>query len=185
MSRRRVKIILLCEDRRHEYIVRNTLDKLGWNKRWIRVIPFAVGCASQYVIENFPKELKALRSSHVKCCLITIIDEDGKSCNRRMAEFRKSCINNGVDFRQDSEPVMIAIPQRNIETWVYYLLGNEVDEQTDYKKDVKDNDFKTAVANLHQYCSTGNLKGYPPPSLINACDEYNGRINRVKGVLFR
>ena len=56
MSKRRVQIVILCEDNQHEAFIRRFLKGMGWNNREFRVekSPSAEGAAEQYVKDRFP-----------------------------------------------------------------------------------------------------------------------------------
>ncbi len=66
-----------------------------------------------------------------------------------------------------SDRVLLLIPTRNGETWAWCLLGNEVDETTDFKGHL-------AQANLRKTFCDHWLPPRPsePPSLIDARSEW-------------
>ncbi len=63
-----------------------------------------------------------------------------KTVAERDAELEAALTKAGEVGRQRAEAVACLIPKRNIETWIYCLLGDHVDEITDYKSrgDVQD-----------------------------------------------
>jgi hypothetical protein len=136
MSMRRVKIVLLCEDSQHEAFVRRFLRGMGWNTRELRVEKSSSGSGEQWVRERFPDELRIYRKRRPKAAsaLIAMIDADGKGVQDRLSEFEKSCNSRQVEFRRDDEAVAIAVPKRNIETWIHYLRGHPVNEEDEYPK---------------------------------------------------
>ena len=82
-------------------------------------------------------------------------------------------------FRTHDEAVAIAVPKRNIETWIHYLNGKEVDEKAAYPKLGAERGCKPAVTNLVKLCRSTGLKSDAPPALAAACDEYTVRIRPI------
>ena len=180
MSIRRVKIVLLCEDSQHEAFTRRFLNGMGWNTRELRVekSPSAGGSAEQWVRERFPIELNAYRQRRQRAAsaLIAMVDADSRAVRDRINEFENECVSRQTPFRNDDEAVAIAVPKRNIETWICYLNGEAVDEETTYAKLSRERECKPAVENLVGLCQSRGLSGDAPPSLSASCDEYNSRI---------
>ena len=73
----------------------------------------------------------------------------------------------------NSERVMICVPTWNIETWIAYLNGEEVDEnRSDYPRLLKARDCEPSVQNLVDMCHRRTLRAPFPPSLEAACFQY-------------
>jgi hypothetical protein len=180
MSARRVRIVLVCEDSQQEVFTRELLKGMGWNTRELRVekSPSAGGSAEQWVRERFPLELMAYRQRRQRAAsaLIAMIDADLKDVQDRINEFKDECKARQIAFRAADEAVALAVPRRNIETWIRYLAGNPVNEQDAYPKFNRKRDCKPAVINLVKLCKSKGLKPDAPPALAAACDEYNLRI---------
>lgn len=180
MSKRRVRIVLLCEDSQHEAFLRRFLKGMGWNTREMRVekSPSATGSAEQWVRERFSKELEAYRQRQYKAAsgLIAMIDADTKEVEDRINEFATACNYEQMAFRADDEAVAIVVPKRNIETWIHFLGEDQVDEQKTYAKFDRERNCKLAVDNLVQLCKSTGLEQNAPPALITACEEYKTRI---------
>ena len=105
-----------------------------------------------------------------------MIDADNKDVQTRIAEFEGACNSMQIAFRAGGEAVAIAVPRRNIETWIHYLDGELVNEQDPYPKLDRERGCKPAVDNLVQLCKSSGLTPDAPPALAAACDEYNIRI---------
>jgi len=180
MTIRRVKIVLLCEDSQHEAFTRRFLKGMGWNTRELRVIksPSAGGSAEQWVREKFPAELSVYRKrrNRAASALIAVIDADSKSVQDRINEFEGACNSMHIAFRTADEAVAIAVPKRNIETWICFLSGESVNETTVYPKLKRERGCKPAVDHLVELCKTTGLSKDVPHSLVVACDEYGSRI---------
>lgn len=180
MGNRRVKIVILCEDSQHEAFIRRFLEGMGWNKRELRVekSPSAKGSAEQWVKANFPQELLIYRkrSSQAASALIAVIDADNKKVQDRLIEFEQTCTSENLCFRAADEAVAIAVPKRNIETWIHYLQGEPVDEETVYPKLARARDCKEEVKALVHHCQSRDMPQEAPASLKAAGEEYHQRI---------
>lgn len=181
MSIRRVKIVLLCEDSQQEAFARRFLEGMRWNTRELRVekSPKARGSAGQWVREEFQKELKVYRQrkQHAASGLIAMVDADTKDVQDRINEIEAACNAKQIPFRTNDEAVGIAVPKRNIETWIHYLNGQQVNEKDVYPKLERERGCKPAVINLVRLCKSTGLPTDAPPSLAAACDEYKNRIS--------
>lgn len=87
-----------------------------------------------------------------------------------------ACGKKQVERRRDNERVLILVPTWNIETWLFWLAGNEVDEtRKDYPKLTKESDCRPGVDELVAMCRSGELRQPAPSSLVAACAEFNDR----------
>ena len=184
MSIRRVKIVLLCEDSQQEAFTRRFLNGMGWNTRELRVVksPSAGGSAEQWVREKFPDELSVYRQRRqlAASALIAVIDADIKSVQDRINDFEAACNSRQIAFRAADEAAAIAVPKRNIETWIQYLSGEPVNELDVYPKLDRERRCKPAVNNLVELCRATGLNADAPQALASACDEYTNRIIPMK-----
>lgn len=180
MSSRRVRLVLLCEDSQHEVFTRRFLRGMGWETRELRVerSPSARGSAEQWVRERFATELKAYRGrrSRATSALVTMIDADAGTVQDRINEMKDTCCTKQIQFRASDEAVAIAVPKRNIETWIHYLNGNPVNEEDEYPRLDRASECQDAVDALLRQCRPPGLGPDAPPSLTAACDEYCNRI---------
>lgn len=174
MSRKRIQIILLCEDKQHKSFVYRFLKKSGIHTGEIRVriSPLGNGSGEKFVRDSFTQELSYYRSRTASAVFITMIDGDTLGICGRINQLRKECDKANIPFRSKEEAVMIAVPTRNIETWIHYLTGNQVDEQTRYPKLERQGNCQPAVNRLLEICNNKEpIIGCP--SLSAACEEYN------------
>jgi len=176
MSSGSVQTVILCEDTQTECFIRRFLIKQGWNRRQIRAETLAKGQGSgeQWVRKRFLAELKAYRSrsGRAATCLIVTSDADDMTVNARVQTFKAACDEAGVPFRQDGERVLFIIPRRNIETWLAYLRGEQVNEVDPYRKYRCESECRDQVARLDRMCRENELDPEPPPSLEYACNEF-------------
>ena len=184
MSKRRVKIVLLCEDSQQEAFTRRFLKGMGWNTREIRVekSPSALGSAEQWVREKFPHELMAYRQRRQRAAsaLIAMIDADTNDVQDRINQFERACDSIQIAFRTADEAVAIAVPKRNIETWIHYLNGQPVNEQDAYPRLERERECKPAVDHLVELCHSTGLSTNAPQAMVIGCDEYNVRIRPIR-----
>ena len=180
MADRYTQVVILCEDIMHLSFVRRYLIHRGIQPRRIRgnVSPAGRGAGSQYVLKNYPVEVKSLRSRpHVRAGLLAVIDADASSVDDRLRQLEQSLAHDGQPGRGDAERIGLLAPKRNVETWVFRLLGNEANEEDDYKKHVSPSDVKESVAAFTVMCPA-RADTIPLPSLKHACREFTAFIDR-------
>ena len=180
--KRTTQIVLLCEDEQHSVFMSRFFKVMGWNNRQLRIekAPGGEGSAEQFVREKFPRELEAYRRNRnrVACMLAVMIDGDNQGVSGRSNNLQTACENASVQPRQTDDKVAIFIPTWNIETWLTYLEGTEVDEErSDYPKLAKPRDCRDQVNKLQDMCRRRELQESMPPSLRNACKEFQSRLN--------
>jgi hypothetical protein len=176
---RRVQLVLLCEDEQHECFARRFLKTMGWETRGMRVERGIAGrgAAEALVRRQFPIELDAQRRRPVGQALVTVIDGDTEGVAARIRALDAACREAGVDVRRPNERALVAVPTRNIETWLAYLGGAEVDETNDtYPRLRRAGDCDGEARALSDMCRAGALREPAPPSLVAACVEYRARL---------
>lgn len=174
MSRRKVAMVILCEDRQQEVFARHYLIQCGVPRTKIRtnICPKGKQAGEQYVREQYPLEVKAHRSksSFLSIGLTVVIDADRRTVQERLKQLDEALQGSSQQRRQDEERIGIFAPKRNIETWIHYLSGTDVDEETAYPKLQCESDCKPLVEDLGRRCAKG-LESDAPDSLQQACPE--------------
>lgn len=86
--------------------------------------------------ELYPMEVKAYRSkkNYLAISLVVVIDADKYTVADRLHQLDTALEEDSQPRRQEEEQIAIFVPKRNIETWIYYLQGETVDEETAYPK---------------------------------------------------
>ena len=83
--------------------------------------------------------------------------------------------NANMESRKTGERIALLIPKRNIETWMVYLQGTPVDEESDYKQHALAKNYKQAGITLAE-----QLRQQPradcPQSLQMALNELKDRL---------
>lgn len=169
-----VSITLLCEDSQTDAFVRRFLRRRNFGSRDIYTRPLPAGRQSgeQWVREEYPDELRAIRGRQ-NAYLIVVTDADTNTTAARRAQLDAACRREGVRQRDDRDPVLVIVPRRNIETWLTYLGGATVDEDTPYRKLKRESECAIHANNLYRMChEVQRLDEGAPPSLREACEEY-------------
>lgn len=180
---RRVELVLLCEDTQHEAFLRRFLTAMGWPMRRLRVekAPAAGGSAEQFVRERFPIELDAYRRRRGQVGIALAVMQDGDAHGRagRLGAFAEACKAAEIPARQADDRVAIFVPTWNIESWLAYFDGTNVDEtKRDYPRLQRERDCGAHVDRLVAMCRGQGLRQPAPDSLTAACDEYRTRLER-------
>ncbi|MEN6445711.1 MAG: hypothetical protein ABFC98_06645 [Candidatus Cloacimonas sp.] len=178
MNKREVSFVICCEDKQQECFARRFLKGLGFEPRqlFFKINPAGKGSGEQWVREKFIEELKIYYTKQRIYALIAIIDGDTKGVEERITQFNNICKEYRVQVRSNNDAIAIIVPTRNIETWIHYLNGEIVDEETVYPKLKCESDCQIAVKNLVTMCKSNGLSQDAPPSLHSACEEYRSRI---------
>ena len=174
------KVVLLCEDLQTDVFVRRFLARRNVKSRDIVTCPLPDGGQSgeQWVRTRFPEELKRIRRRQ-RALLIVVIDADIGSTGDRHTQLEKQCREAGVESRMPGDPVIVAVPRRNIETWFEYLRGNPVDETADYPRLRRESDCRPFADQLHEMCDRQQRLDDPaPPSLREVCEE-RGKLRSI------
>lgn len=176
MSRRKVNLVVVCEDVQQGTFARRYLTRRGFEPRKIQVRPNPAGKGSgeQFVRRGLIKEVREYRRRigyQKGIALIAVIDADKMSVQQRLEQINSDLEQNGLDRIGEDERIAVFIPKRNIETWIRFANGDDVDEDTAYPKLEKPRSCKREV---DLYVDTICRDGIPPDapsSLVHACHE--------------
>lgn len=118
-------------------LIRRYLKRRGLEEHQMRIerSPTGQGSAENWVRNVFVKEVRVYRRRHAQTKLIVIIDADTGTVQNRLKQLDQALKDVGqepVDVR--TEQIARLVPKRNVETWILCLNGQEVDEETDYKR---------------------------------------------------
>ena len=175
MSKRRVQIVILCEDLQQFIFARYFLKKRGFTGRFrANICPPGSQAGEQYVRTHYPEEVKAYRQNRnrVAIGLVVLIDADTGTLEARLNELASALDKDEQEKRGSKEAIAIFVPKRNIETWIHYLQEENVNEEDDYAKFEKNEAAcKTAVEDLADRCYSQSLPEDAPRSLQAACGE--------------
>jgi len=137
MSKPRVRIVILCEDRAQQHFFRRLCERLDQRVPRIKIAPRGQGSAEQWVRKHYPSEMQEYRRKrHELVGLLTAIDGDRYGPEMRKKSLDDALLEAGFEVRQPEDRVAVCVPTWSIETWFAWLCAlEEVDELTQYKKD--------------------------------------------------
>ena len=135
MPNKPAEIIVRCEDLQQHVFIYRCLVKRGFRQHTIQIKHNPGGDAKRFVLTQYPVQVKALRRTpHVCKAVISMIDADDHAVEQRMRSHDDALDASGQPRRADAEKIAILVPRRNIETWVHHLLGEAVNESTEYPR---------------------------------------------------
>lgn len=179
MSRRKAKIIILCEGVEDYDLARRALMRMGWKNRMFepRVCPRGTQAGEQFVREAYAGEVRLQRTREGRKLLVCT-DADRYAVSERVRQLETTLKTAGERARGRQERIALWIPRRNLETWVYlYTQDGRVDESTDYKHRVREEDFQAAARQLGDDLKRQAAPSRACPSLARAFAE----THRIRG----
>ena len=145
VRRRGVRVTLLVEDRTLERFAREVLLLLGFHRREVFVIGYPVGrgSAKQWVEKRYPIEVRAYRgkANAQQIALLVGTEADEKTAAHRFRHLASKLTDAKLADRNETERIALWVPKWNVETWILYLSGEDVDEKANYKTRLGDPDF--------------------------------------------
>lgn len=137
-------------------------------------LPGNRGCGSQYVREQFSKQVSACRSTlgrKASCMLIVIADADQLTIAQREQTLHAQLTQSVGPPVVPNEPIIILIPKWQVETWIKCLLGqvmSEDDPNTD-RPPVDADQIRRAARTVFDWARPGASVGATcVPSLVTA-----------------
>ncbi|MGK3969514.1 hypothetical protein WMF38_33990 [Sorangium sp. So ce118] len=121
---RKVTAVVLCEDKQARTVLYRYLKhERGFERVRISSLPAGEGCGSQYVRENFAKEVRRQRDKSVATVLLVHIDADNHTVTHRHRELEDALKSEGVASRGPDEPIALVVPRWETETWLHHYRG--------------------------------------------------------------
>ncbi len=177
MHKRKVKLLIVCEDVQQSAFARRYFKKCGFHSRRIRVRhnPAGAGSGEQFVRQRLVHEVKLYRQKssygHGGIALVAIIDADTMSVQERLEQINSALEQERIERIEQNEKIAIFIPKRNIETWIRFATDSNVNEDINYPKLKKIRSCKHEVdLYINKICRDG-VPHDAPSSLVHACDE--------------
>lgn len=138
MAERVATIVVLAEDLEQVRLVGHYV-KRGIDRRQKvhrSVLCGGRGSGEAFVRREYAREVAACRrrAARTRTLLIVVIDADVMTVGQRVAQLEVALSEAGQRQREDSDPIVVLIPKRSVETWIYCLIGRVVDETTDYSR---------------------------------------------------
>jgi hypothetical protein len=184
----RAQFIVLCEDQQAQVFICKALGKSGAKSGRVRRLPLpsrtGEGAGDAYVVEQYPKEVKAFRRQKARALtgLVVHIDADpSHTVAQRHAQLADALKRSTLAPRSQAESVAELVPKRNIETWIYVLdaslpshPGEHLDEVAEYPKLRYQSDCAVAADAFAEHT---RRRTTPPtassvPSLLDGLNEF-------------
>lgn len=141
MPNRVANVVILVEDMEQQNLIFRFLERCSRTLsyrgcRFERPARRAGGSGEQFVRKQYPVEVKEHRrriGKGASALLVTMIDADKGTTHDRAQQLSAGLRAAGLEQPGANEAISILIPRRHVETWIRALLGDPVDEATDYK----------------------------------------------------
>ncbi len=182
MSERVSQTILLCEDELQERLAKAYVKKCGlpYQPPYLKALVASreqQGGNDSWVLNQFPRQLHACRQRQKKArtLLIVLIDADKHSVEDRRRQLMDRLTSAGFEAFGQTEPAVLLIPKRHIETWIRALLGEQVTEEQDCKtwQDAKKEEIRRAADAVFAWSRANATPGQTcVPSLKTALAEW-------------
>lgn len=177
----RYQYYILCEDAQMDSFINAFLkcNGIGPRKRYTIPIPAGRGCGEAFVRTQLPKEIKMLRAKkYLKLAVIVCTDADKLPVSEREKMLVERVRTEIPQWDYKDEMLLIWIPKREIETWIEFFKGEEVDENMDFKHDGNPFSCKDEAEKMFLYCK-GKEYSNVLLSLVKAKGEFE-RICRLQ-----
>lgn len=174
MSDRVSQTIVLCEDEAHQRLTKAFLKGCNLASdspmvKWLVASQQQQGGNDAWVLDRFPKELRACRQRNkkAKSLLVVLIDADNYSVEERRSQLDERAKASDLAESMNDDPVIVLIPKRHVETWIRVLLGETVTETEDCKswKPPERDSYRKAAHTLYEW-SRPNAK--PSPTCVDS-----------------
>jgi hypothetical protein len=168
------RIIILCEDLQQAVFARYYLQACGANGGRIRQKPCPRGkqAGEQWVRECYAREVRELRRRRGEnVALIVLIDADTYPLQQRFRQLDDELERANQARRTEDEPILIFVPKRNIETWIYFVTANYANENDIYRKLDRESDCSHHAKRLAREICPHGLAENAPSALHEACRE--------------
>ncbi|MCC7536689.1 MAG: hypothetical protein IT379_10770 [Deltaproteobacteria bacterium] len=144
---RQARIRIVCEDVEQRRFLERLCDAwgIGPRRRFVAPLPSGRGAGDAWVREQYVENVRVVRSQRHqrRLGLVAMIDGDDVGVAERKRSLDAALTASGAEARDAGEPIAVAVPTWSVETWLWWLCGEDgVDETTPYKRDA---DYQRAV----------------------------------------
>jgi len=133
-----IQAVILGEDLQQRVFVRRMLTLLGYPRNRIHEVPLpsGAGAGEAHVRRAFADDVREhrRRAARTRAVLVVMIDADTGTVKHRREQLALALTDGQIEPRHPDEPIALLIPRRNVETWVWHLLGRTVDEEKAHAK---------------------------------------------------
>lgn len=177
MSPRKVSVVIVSEDAQQSAFIRRYLQRRGYERKRMTEItnPGGEGSGEQFVRRTFVREVRSYRQKssygHGGIALIGMIDADAYSVQERLEQINRELEAEGLAPIRPNEKIAVFVPERNIETWLRYANGLEIEPGRAYPKRSQQRSCKQEVEQFVNVICRNRPPEDAPPSILHACDE--------------
>lgn len=164
----RVEIVFLHEDTQHQSFGTAFLNQI---KTMRRIEPVRKGSRA-LLVQDFPRQVKAVRSRGGAAALVVLIDADRDSVDKVWNILNDRLKQEGMSVISSSDLIFIASPKWRIENWIEYLRTGATNEELQGPRLEDEGSAREDAGSLYQMCVTRALPPNPPPSLKAACEQW-------------
>jgi len=170
-------IVIVVEDQEQQNLAYRYLERckprLTYREcRFERPAKGSGGSGEQFVRNRYPVEVQEHRrrvGKGASALLVVMVDADMETTHQRASQLSDALEAAGMNERRNDKHIVVLIPKRHVETWIRALLGNQVDEVTDYTTPTPAaKDIKNAAAKLHEWTRPGANPGPTSPLSLTA-----------------
>jgi hypothetical protein len=103
-----------------------------------------------------------------------MVDADTEATQRRAKQLSDALATANMERRGDNEAIVVLIPKRHVETWIRALLGEQVNEEDEYKDpEPTPKQILQAAKTIYDWTRPNAGPGpTSPPSLANSIPEW-------------
>lgn len=177
MSQRKVSVVIVSEDIQQSAFIRRYLERRGFERQRLTELtnPGGEGSGEQFVRQTLVREVKSYRQKssygHGGIALVGMIDADAYSIPERIDQLNRELEAEGLGRLQPNEKIAIFVPERNIETWLRYAEGEEIESGVVYPKRSQQRSCRYEVERfVNEICRNGPPTD-APPSILHACEQ--------------
>ena len=182
MPDRIANIVILVEDGEQQNLIFRYLGRCNptltyRNCRFERAAKRSGGSGEQFVRKRYPPEVKEHRrriGKGTSALLVVMVDADLETTQRRAKQLSEALGTANIERRGHNEAIIVLIPKRHVETWIRALLGDQVNEEDEYKNpEPTPKEILKATETLYQWTRPGGGPGpTSPPSLTASLPEW-------------
>ena len=167
---------VLCEDVQMRAFIQAVLAEhdVGSGKIRFSNCPPGKGCGEAFVKRELPREIEILHATNYnRKVLIVCTDADRFKVDERIRQLENEVKSQRLKWNRSAELVVLWVPKREIETWIHFLQGEQVDEETSYRHSGRPVSCKKEATLFSKYCQDiEEIDCSMVPSLMNAKQEY-------------
>lgn len=188
MSREKLRVEILCEDRMQEQFLESLCKRRGWVVVRRHVAPRGTGAASAWVLERFPHLARPYHRPPPRRALLVAVDGDNQGPLRRRGQLDEKALTRGQSGSvQGAKAIGTLVPTWSIETWhLFFLTGAVVPEHEKSKDKLSSRFLAQQWGTLKSEAIREVLDGFEngePPAALPSLADAQGEVRRLASPL--